>query len=293
MEIKELKKQLSEVKQKSSEAAELQLMQLRNELSLLQSTSMTSVSSDATDDYWVLDKDDITINEQEVMLQSRTGNFYSGFFRGTRVSVKCLRKVQSLEEYKKVMSLNNKLHHPNIHLFIGATTGDDYVVVAEFSSFKSLNIHLEGAPLSRSHIISLAKDVACALAYLHLHPSVITHGSLSSHTVLIEPREGSWKGKLTDIGFFPYIATLLSAYAAPEVMDSDNLSPSLDIYSYGILLIEMYCRKALGSSGSERDKQLQHINWPQFVSIIRPCLSAEPTERPLVNEILLDIEQLC
>lgn len=291
-ELNDYKKQLTKANKNyedQQEGTHQELIKLRNELSLLQSSVSTSAYNDSVDEHWVLKREDILI-EEEVLLRCRTGDLYNGFFHGTEVGVKVLSKVKSLDELKRIMNINSKLRHSNLLLFMGATVGDDPLIVTECISFcKPLNVHLEETPLSRSHLLSLAKDVSCALNYLHLHIVPVTHGSVSSQSVLLTT---GWRGKLTDVNFFPHMVQPLATYAAPEVMDTSSCSPQIDVYSFGVLLIEMYCRKALGTSNSERSKQLQHINWPQLVVIIRLCLSVSSLDRPLIEDVLLDLKQL-
>lgn len=288
--------QLSEALEKRKEIQEMaqrELMQLRNELLTLRSAPKSTSVCITTDEDWFIGHDEVVIDKDAVVIRARTGDYHSGTFRGSKVSVKHVSaKIQSLEEFRRIMTLNSKLRHPNLLLFIGATVGNSLLVVTEFCPFKPLNIHLEESPLSRSNMISLAKDVACALNYLHLSPSPIVHGTLSSRTVFLEPKANGWRGKLTDIAFSPQLVQPLATYAAPEINDGTVFTSQVDVYSFGVLLIEMYCRKALGTSGSERTKQLQHINWPQLVVIIRLCLSLSPMDRPEIGKVLLDIEQL-
>ena len=66
----------------------------------------------------------------------------------------------------------------------------------------SLRKELEKSPMTRPQIITVAKDVARALNYLHLwKPHPILHRDVSSANVLLEPSGSSrWKGKLSDYG---------------------------------------------------------------------------------------------
>ena len=292
-----LEEELSSTKQKPQdlkEEAREEVLRMKGDFYPLQSNSTTSadsgsssvnttsssVSMDTPD--WAIGLDELKISES-TMLSSRSGNVYSGDFYGSAVAVKFPRKAQSENEFVKMIERISKLRHPNLVLFVGATLGENLAIITEPLPSKPLNILIEEAPLSRSHLLSIAKDTTRGLHYLHRqHPFPLTHGSLSSRVIFVEMWANTWKAKLSDTGFYPLYSQPLAAYAAPEI----NPSPKMDVYAFGILVIEMYCRKALISSQSEREKQVQHINWPGMVEIVRGCLLSEPEGRLSMGEVL-------
>ena len=295
-EAKRLEGELAEAERKLEELQEEmreEMMKIRNELHSLQSTSTSSTALSLESPEWVLKNEDLQICDK-VLIRSRSGEVHLGTFRGAKVAVKYPHKVTSLEEFTKAMNIISNLHHPNLLLFIGALLGENPVIVTEVPPSKPLNILLEESPLSRGSILSISRDIACALNHLHLHnPHPIIHGSVSSHVVFAETTEGIRKAKLSDTALFPHFIQPPSAYAAPEIPNPSAHTHKMDVYSFGVLLIEMYCRKALGSSlSTERDKQLQHINWPEMVYIIRQCLVIEPNDRQHISNILIELNDL-
>ena len=283
VEAKEYAEKLSEMKKK------LEAIQEKGPNLQLHSSSFSS-----NVDSWIIKEDQIEIHEKE--MTSRTGNIFNGRYQGTKVFVKRLNKIPPLDEYKSVMDKLNLLHHPNLILFIGATVNENPVIVTESSSFKPLNVHLEETPLSHNQILSLADDVSCAVNYLHLFtPYPIVHGCVCGVTVYLDAKENGWKGKLADTCIIPNMSQPLATHVAPEINESSSYSTQSDVYSFGILLIEMCCRKALGNSlysGSQRDIQLNHISWPEIVSLIKNCISTNPQDRPSMNDILLVVQSL-
>lgn len=295
-EAKRLEGELAEAERKLEELQEEmreEMMKIRNELHSLQSTSTSSTALSLESPEWVLKNEDLQICDK-VLIRSRSGEVHLGTFRGAKVAVKYPHKVTSLEEFTKAMNIISNLHHPNLLLFIGALLGENPVIVTEVPPSKPLNILLEESPLSRGSILSISRDIACALNHLHLHnPHPIIHGSISSHVVFAETTEGIRKAKLSDTALFPHFIQPPAAYAAPEIPNPSAHTHKMDVYSFGVLLIEMYCRKALGSSlSTERDKQLQHINWPEMVYIIRQCLVIEPNDRQHISNILIELNDL-
>ena len=89
--------------------------------------------------------------------------------------------------------------------------------------------------------------MARALNYFHLvHPDPIIHRDISSVNVLLEPApSNSWKAKVSDYGSANFLQQVRTAgpgnliYAAPEADIPFEQSPKMDVYSYGVLLLEM------------------------------------------------------
>ena len=272
------KKKLSDLQEETKE----EMMKIKGELyssstisadSGCLSTGSSSVVMETPD--WLLSLDDIKVTDT-VLLSTRSGILYKGEFCGTCVSVKVLRKKCDEEDFMKMATQISKLHHPNLVLFIGSINGKNPSIVFESLPSKPLNILLEEAPLSRSHMLKIAKDICQAIRYLHQQtPLPVTHGTLGSQVVFVETLTTSIKGKLTDACLYPQYSHPQPAYTPPE----KHQSPKMDVYAFGILLIEMYCRKALNSSQNEREKQVQHINWPGMVDIIKNCLVGKPDDR--------------
>ena len=81
-------------------------------------------------------------------------------------------------------------------------------------------------------------------------------------------------------------------YAAPEASSPHQHSPKMDVYSYGILLLEMCLRELPESQPERRKEQIQRIQWISMVSLIRRCTSERPAHRPTMSNImeLLSVE---
>ena len=224
----------------------------------------------------------------------RSGALYEGEYCGVGVSVKQLSKGgHTTEEFTRTMDQLSTLRHPNLVLFMGAIMGNkQYSIITETLPLKPLNVLIEESPLSRGNLLKIARGVALALVCLHQRsPSPLTHGTVSSQVVYLDtlPGGGCGRPKLSDSCLYPLYSRPLAAYAPPEA----EATPKMDVYSFGVLLIEMCCRKALVSSQSEREKQVQHVNWPEMAAIIsQDCLHSDPGDRASSEHVYTNLTKL-
>ena len=227
-------------------------------------------------------------------------------FRGLRVAAKCLHGMilsdYSIRQFSREMSMAATLQHPNLLQFIGATREGDPIILTELMA-TSLRAVLESGTFSKAQIPSVARDVALGLNYLHLcKPNAIVHRDVSSANVLLEPVSTSggivstWRAKLSDYGSANFVNRMATTapgcpvYAAPEAMYPHKHSSKMDVYSFGVLLIEMAVGELPETDHRERERQIEHINyivrWPGLVGLIRSCLRDEPRSRPSVSILL-------
>ena len=147
------------------------------------------------------------------------------------------------------------------------------IILTELMS-TSLRAVLERRPFNPAQITSISLDVARALNYLHLmHPDPIIHRDISSANVLLEPApSNSWRAKVSDYGSANFLQQLRTAgpgnpaYAAPEADIPSQQSPKMDVYSYGVLLLEMYSQRF--PNPEECEALLQRVQQTTMVALI-------------------------
>lgn len=205
--------------------------------------------------FWVVSRQEIHLTSENLG-EGGWANVKVAVFRGQRVAAKCLHhqiiSAHNIRLFTREMNIAAQARHPNLLQFIGATMDDEPVILTELLSI-TLRRFMETTTLSKQLIKSLSGDVARALNYLHLtSPDPIIHRDISSANVLLETTgEGCWKAKVSDYGsanFMRYTTTSGPGnplYSAPEVGDPRKHSPKMDVYSFGILLIEMCSGKNL------------------------------------------------
>ena len=245
-------------------------------------------------DFWVVQSDDVHLTDEEI---GRGGwaVVKVAHFRGLRVAAKCLYKElvypYHREIFQREMSFAAKLRHPNLLQFIGATVEPAMIILTEVMP-TSLRALVNRTRLTNKQIVSIALDVARALNYLHLmRPHPILHRDLSSANVLLGPTpEDGWRAKVSDYGTANFSQCLQTVnpgspvYSAPEAHNPDLQSAKIDIYSFGVLLIEM-CTSRFPDP-SLRPRLIPTIAHAQLVALIRSCLAPDRHQRPRCSVVI-------
>ena len=251
--------------------------------------------------HWVVKREEVELTE-EVLGRGGWGEVRVAKFRGLRVAAKYLYDIilsdYNQRQFVREMTIAAKLRHPHLLLFIGATWEGQAIILTELMP-TSLRRELErlNNELPLVHIISISRDVGHALCYLHQwQPHPIIHRDISSANVLLEPlSNGYCRAKVSDYGsanFMNLVSTTTGpgnpTYAAPEASSPHQHSPKMDVYSYGILLMEM-CLRELPEFQPERlQEQIQRIHCVNMhmVSLIRRCTSEIPAHRPTMSSVM-------
>jgi serine/threonine protein kinase len=285
-----VERRLHEVEQRAREA-EWMVRQLQAE------TNVTMQQS-KEEPHWLVQRREIGLTEEEI---GRGGwaIVKVANFRGIRVAAKCfyqqiLVSPYNRQLYDREMNMAARLRHPNLVQFIGASLERETIILIELMS-TSLRAELERGPIEHACITSISLDVARALNYLHLmQPHPIIHRDISSANVLLDPLPNNqWRAKVSDYGSVNLLRELRTVgpgcpvYAAPEASVPANQSPKMDIFSFGVLLVEMLTNKF--PAVDARQNLIDSINHAEFVDLIGNCLREEKEERPSADEIITKI----
>lgn len=162
-------------------------------------------------------------------------------------------------------------------------------------------------------ILAAAQEMAGAITYLHSHK--IIHGDMTPNNVLMTSGTKDarrWVCKVADFGLSvllqgddmkrsAFVGTV--THMPPELLTSGILTKSCDVYSFGIIVLEMwYSRRAwLGTNPMRIVAQASAGELPftiptdmplPLADLLRRCLDLEPTLRPPFPEILSQIQAL-
>uniref|UniRef100_A0A1X7STZ6 Protein kinase domain-containing protein n=1 Tax=Amphimedon queenslandica TaxID=400682 RepID=A0A1X7STZ6_AMPQE len=246
---------------------------------------------------WVVNRREITMTEV-VLGKGGWGEVKVAGFRGLKVAAKCLYEViispYNIGTFSREMNIASKIRHPNLLQFIGATTEGNPMILTELMP-TSLRKELESGGVAYPAILSISLDVACALNYLHLFkPHPILHRDVSSANVLLQTTGETWRAKVSYYGsanLQPLISRTTNPgnplYAAPEAGNPREHSPAMDVFSYGVLLLEMITRRI--PLPEERVGLIDSIRRASFRSLVERCLIVEYRHRPTMNDIITEL----
>ncbi|XP_021629704.2 G-type lectin S-receptor-like serine/threonine-protein kinase SD2-2 [Manihot esculenta] len=257
------------------------------------------------------------------------GAVYKGtlYKRKKLVAVKRLEKLveEGEREFQAEMRAIGRTHHKNLVRLLGYCAVDSKrLLVYEYmsnGSLANLVFNSSGRP-SWNQRIKIAIDVAKGIHYLHEEcETPIIHCDIKPQNILMDE---FWTAKIADFG----LAKLLMpdqtrtftvvrgtrGYLAPEWHKNTPISVKADIYSYGIVLLEIVCcRKNMELNtlkpeeivlstwvyncfvageleklviGEEADKKILE----KMVMVAMWCIQDEPALRPSMKSVVLMLE---
>ena len=279
--------------------------QLQESTSALQQTCQANVTLQQQvlqlqeQSHWVVRREEIEMTE-EILGKGGWGEVKVATFRGLRVAAKCLHEVilspYNISVFTREMEIAARVRHPNLLQFIGATRVGTPIILSELMP-TSLRKELETGPLPYHAVLAISQDIACGLNYLHLFkPDPILHRDVSTANVLLQPISGGWRAKVSDYGsanLQPLIGRTVNpgnpVYSAPEAGVPRDHSPAMDVYSYGVVLIEMMICHI--PEVAQRQLHINSIRRPMFKALIERCLKENRRERPTMSEIIRDFNE--
>ncbi|EEF49395.1 probable serine/threonine-protein kinase PBL7 isoform X2 [Ricinus communis] len=185
------------------------------------------------------------------------GAVYKGKLESTGqvVAVKQLdlSGIQGEKEFLVEVLMLTLMHHPNLVNLIGfCAEGEQRLLIYEYLPMGSLEDHLfdvppDMEPLDWNTRMKIAAGAAKGLDYLHNANPPVIYRDLKASNILLD--EG-FHPKLSDFGlakFGPtgdnsHVSTRVMGtygYCAPEYASTGRLTMKTDIYSFGVVLLEL------------------------------------------------------
>ena len=282
------------------------LVQTQNEVAELQNTLQKLENN------WKVSHTDVALSKEELG-RGGWGVIWIGKFRGQKVAVKQMHDVIKSEENMKLLhreiNTMSQLRHPNLLQFIGAVldhpSGNPMIIteVMDTSLRKAYDSKkLTPDPSCRPVILSIMRDVAVGLNYLHHLPDPIIHRDVSSANVLLESKgDKKWKTKMSDFGSANLARVAVTEvpgaaiYSAPESIATlcwkkRKQTPKMDSYSYGVLLCEVLTCHFPDVETFESLSLQVKASSPQLHELIVLCIDEEPDKRPTMPKIIVQLD---
>ncbi|PIA30290.1 hypothetical protein AQUCO_05600011v1 [Aquilegia coerulea] len=275
-------------------------------------------------------------------LQLATGDFcdasaigssvYHGRIGGSHLAIE---HMESEDAANLVLDILTKINHLNIVRLEGFCYGTRPYLVYEFAANGCLRDILSNKKLAGEFTwkrrMQIAFDVAVGIHYIHhcTNPAYV-HRNINSRSVLITM---DWRAKITS---FKWAKSLTNCedknnfsvtvghkgYLAPEYIDHGLSSPKVDIFAFGVVLLELMSNKEAvmdtcylkdsveflsdggieGSSGClEKLKEFMDPsldgNYPLgdalcFTLLAKGCVEKDPNHRPNMNDVLKALSRI-
>ncbi|KAF2576504.1 hypothetical protein F2Q70_00000923 [Brassica cretica] len=244
---------------------------------------------------------------------------------GKEVAVKILKSSgkEAVNDFVQEVRIISSLSHQNISPLIGICVWyNDLISVYNLSSRGSLEEALQGKHvLGWEERFQIAIGLGKALDYLHNQCSnPVIHRDVKSSNVL---RSDEFEPQLSDFGLSMWGSNSCGytiqrdvvgtfGYLAPEYFMYGKVSDKVDVYAFGVVLLELISGRTTISSGSPRGQEslvmwaipmiekgdakelldpnipgsLDEAQFQKTVLAARCCLTRAATRRPNIREIL-------
>ncbi|KAJ3703209.1 hypothetical protein LUZ61_006914 [Rhynchospora tenuis] len=256
---------------------------------------------------------------------------YRGYLtNGEAVAIKRAKQgsMQGAQYFNKEIELHSTVNHKNIVGLVGfCHERGEQLLVCEYISNGTLRGKLEeGDPhLDWRRRLQIALDSARGLAYLHeLIREPIIHRDIKSTNILLDD---SLTAKVADFGFSKLDVDTQNGHVPSKVVGTPGyldpgylngeLSNKADVYSFGVVMLELITARLPNETGyTVRDiktaidqydqeyyglrammdpkilNQAKHIGLRKFVQLALACIEEPASNRPSMNEVVNEIENI-
>ncbi|CAA0154254.1 putative serine/threonine-protein kinaseRLK-Pelle-RLCK-V family [Arabidopsis thaliana] len=248
--------------------------------------------------------------EENVIGEGGYGIVYRGILTdGTKVAVKNLlnNRGQAEKEFKVEVEVIGRVRHKNLVRLLGYCVEGAYrMLVYDFVDNGNLEQWIHGdvgdvSPLTWDIRMNIILGMAKGLAYLHegLEPKVV-HRDIKSSNILLDRQ---WNAKVSDFGLAKllgsessYVTTRVMGtfgYVAPEYACTGMLNEKSDIYSFGILIMEIITgRNPVDYSRPQGETNL--VDWLKSMvgnrrseEVVDPKIPEPPSSKALKRVLLV------
>ncbi|KAL2510250.1 Cysteine-rich receptor-like protein kinase 2 [Forsythia ovata] len=205
--------------------------------------------------YSTLEKATGSFDEANKLGQGGFGTVYKGvLLDGREIAVKRLffnNKHRAADFYNEVNIISSVEHKNLVRLFGCSFSGPESLLVYEFLPNKSLDFFIfdpsKGKALNWEKRFEIIIGTAEGLVYLHENTKTkIVHRDIKASNILLDSR---FRAKIADFGLArsfqedkSHISTAIAGtlgYMAPEYLAHGQLTEKADVYSFGVLLLEI------------------------------------------------------
>uniref|UniRef100_A0A674P4E6 Tyrosine-protein kinase n=1 Tax=Takifugu rubripes TaxID=31033 RepID=A0A674P4E6_TAKRU len=258
------------------------------------------------EDQWELNPDELTLGQE--IGSGQFGLVLEGWWKKKKVAVKmirdgCMSEDDLQEEARVMMKLS---HHKLVQLYAVSSQRSPLCLVFEFMENGCLSDYLRArkGSLSQETLLNMCMDVSEGMAYLE--SSNFLHRDLAARNCLVSENN---EVKVSDFGMTRFVlddkytssqcSKFPVKWSAPEVIKYCKFSSKSDIWSFGVLMWEVYSEGRLPYDNRTNTEVLEALSTglrllkprlaPDTVYLLMEwCWKEKPEDRPCFAVLLHD-----
>ncbi|XP_060627920.2 tyrosine-protein kinase Srms [Anolis sagrei] len=229
------------------------------------------------------------------------GEVWEGMWKNTvPVAIKIMKQADMRDDFaKEIQNLKSLKHTRLIKLLAICSVGEPVYIVTELMRKGNLHSYLNtvaGKELTTHHLLSISCQVADGMTYLE--EQHVVHRDLAARNILVGDDLAC---KIADFGLARLLKddiystssnTMIPVkWTAPEAAIYQTYSPKSDVWSYGILLYEVFTYGQCPYEGMTNQETIQQITRgyrlprpntcsPEIYSVMLECWKSHPEDRP-------------
>ncbi|KAF5191751.1 Wall-associated receptor kinase-like [Thalictrum thalictroides] len=266
-----------------------------------------------------------TNNYDPSLIHSRIrSTVYKGNLEGRIVAVKTpdhgLQVSVTTDYFLNQAVTQVQINHKHVVKLLGCCLETPIpLLVHEFIPNKALSTHITSNvnPFPWSDRLRIATEIADAVTYLHcVNSNPIIHRDIRSHSILFDEK---YSAKLTNFRYSVVIPLGKTGnefgvkgkdrYMDPEYIETSMLNEKCDVYSYGVVLLELLYWKIimnepflvenfirLMESGSCHAQSIEgegeRAQSQAYATLALKCLQLKGAERPTMMEVAKELRKI-
>ncbi|XP_034738883.1 tyrosine-protein kinase ITK/TSK isoform X1 [Etheostoma cragini] len=261
-------------------------------------------------DQWEVDAEELTLGQK--LGSGQFGLVLEGRWREKRVAVKMIREeCMSDEEFKEEARVMMRLSHCKLVQLYGVRTRcSPMCLVFEFMENGCLSDYLQARKgrLSQDSLLGMCLDVSEGMAYLE--SSNFLHRDLAARNCLVSKNN---EVKISDFGMTRFVlddqytssqcSKFPVKWSAPEVIKYCKFSSKSDVWSFGVLMWEVYSEGRLPYENRTNGEVVESLN--SGLRLLKPrlapdavhqlmewCWKEKPEDRPCFAVLLHQLASL-
>ncbi|XP_050224712.1 probable leucine-rich repeat receptor-like protein kinase At5g49770 [Mercurialis annua] len=270
-------------------------------------------------------------DERKYLGRGSAGQVYKGVLpSGQVVAVKHIHQSSTSDSFQREVEGLSRVRHPNLVCLFGyCSEGDDRYLVYEYCSAGNLAQHLlrKENLLTWERRVQILRDCALGLRYLHHYiDGCVVHRDIKLTNILLTE---NLDPKLSDFGLAKMLGMEESkvftdvrgtiGYMDPEYMTNAKLTCASDIYSFGIVILQILSgQKVIDLDLDARDQltrkakdvimrkrpvtdfedprlkgQVNRADFEAILQIAVLCVAKSSKGRPTMDVVFEEMEKAC